>query len=67
MRELREYVRLVLEEKHRQATRGEVDTDELLLEPDEVEQEDPVEEHPGALATISSVLSIISTGASLVG
>ena len=64
MEDLREYVRLVLEEKQRQA--DYLEDEDLLLEPDDAEEEeDSFEENPAALQTISTVLSIAQMGASL--
>ena len=64
MEDIREYVRLVLEEKQRQA--DYLEDEDLLLEPDDAEEEeDSFEENPAALQTISTVLSIAQMGASL--
>ncbi len=61
MHELREYVRLVLQERQNQA--DELD-DDLLVEPDESEEDgEEVEENP--LQTIATVLSIASAGKAL--
>ena len=59
--ELREYIRLVLEEKRHAADNSE---DVLLVEPDESE-EDAVDEKGNPLAMIQTVLSIASMAKSL--
>tara|TARA_Y100000817_G_scaffold204461_1_gene160206 strand:+ start:79 stop:270 length:192 start_codon:yes stop_codon:yes gene_type:complete len=63
MDEVREYVRLVLEERQRQAAEPD---DDLLVEPDETEDSDEeVEENP--LATIATVMQIAAAGKALIG
>ena len=59
MEDLRSYIRMVLEEQHQNEKAAE---DDLLLEPDDSEDEE-IEENP--LQTISTVLSIAAMAKSL--
>ena len=59
MEDLRSYIRMVLEEQHQNEKAVE---DDLLLEPDDSEDEE-IEENP--LQTISTVLSIAAMAKSL--
>ena len=60
MKAIREYVRLVLEEKRRHAEMSE--DEDLLVEPDEANEKE-IEENP--LATIATALSIAASAKSL--